>query len=205
MQKLFSIFASLCAVAFASMYFSQRSESHRKAIASSPDAPIVTSIKEVSRSKQEPNEIALRSLYAPFLNATFSEKDYPAFAAALPYREITIQRTMCYGDCPAYQFAVNSKGDATYTAEKNLPQLGTFKGKVSLENFARLCYVLDHLGFLRLEDKYSASWTDDSTCIVTVRSANGEKRVSDYGNVGPIQLWLIQQVLDRARDEVAWK
>jgi len=82
---------------------------------------------------------------------------------------------------------------------------GEFVGEVNLFSYGRLCYLLDRVRFTNFNSDYSAMWTDDSTCIVTAIGTNGTKAVSDYGAVGPVELWAIQQTIDNIRQEIEWK
>ncbi len=86
-----------------------------------------------------------------------------------------------------------------------MPKTGNFVGEVPLETYGRLCYLLEQSQFGRMNDSYRANWSDDATCIVTVSAKRSQKVVSDYGSVGPIELWAIQESIDAARNEIEWK
>lgn len=90
-------------------------------------------------------------------------------------------------------------------AVRDLPALGHFVGEVDIFTYGRLCYLIDHSQFKSFKDWYEAGWTDDSTCIVTAVSGATQKRVSEYGAVGPIELWGIQQTIDSLRLGIEWK
>lgn len=45
------------------------------------------------------------------------------------YRVVTIQKTGCYGNCPDYEFILQSNGDATYIGKKNVPRIGKYLAK----------------------------------------------------------------------------
>ncbi len=42
------------------------------------------------------------------------------------YRLVTMQKTGCYGNCPDYEFVLQSNGDAIYIGKKNVPRLGRY-------------------------------------------------------------------------------
>lgn len=41
--------------------------------------------------------------------------------------------------------------------------------------------------------------------IVTASTGDKEYSVSDYSEIGPIELWAIQQTIDNIRHEIAWR
>lgn len=145
-------------------------------------------------------------IYKPLFSAFTSDDDQKNLRKNLPYESITLERTPCYGTCPVYTVTLYRSGMAELYAKSYLPKTGNFVGKIDVLSFGRLCYLLDHFHFSDFKDSYRGSWTDDTTCIVTARtSAKVAKKVSDYGSVGPIELWAIHQVIDRMRERIEWK
>ncbi len=123
--------------------------------------------------------------------------------AALPYTSIKMERTECYGTCPAYSVTFHRDGSAEYEAKAHLPKLGSFTGHIRITTFARLCYSLQRLGVFNLKPDYSANWTDDSRCTISVEGRE-KKVVSEYGGIGPIELWSAQMIIDQVKDEIEW-
>ena len=66
---------------------------------------------------------------------------------ALPYETIRLERTPCYGSWPVYSVAFHKDGSAELNAAANMPQLGRFSGNIRITEFARMCYVLERLGY----------------------------------------------------------
>lgn len=122
----------------------------------------------------------------------------------LPFESITLERTACFGSCPVYKVTLFRNGEARLEAEAHMPLNGVYRGKIDIRTFARICFVLERFGFASFKADYQAPWTDSATCIVTVRTKRGEKSVSDYGEVGPIELWAIQSAIDRVRESIHW-
>ena len=96
-------------------------------------------------------------------------------------------------------------GKAELNAQGHLPKLGKLIGEVNIYTYGRLCYLVESSHFIDFKPDYTAMWTDDSTCVVTVTTGSKSKTVSDYGSVGPIKLWAIEEVLDATRDKIEWK
>ena len=130
--------------------------------------------------------------------APFPE-DHPTY-----YQSISLERTACFGTCPVYTVTLHQDGRAEYQARAHLPELGNFEGKFSSDEFRRLSYFIENCGFERLSGKYSASHTDDSTCIVRATSDSDTKVVSNYGDAGPVDLWAVEELIDGVRARIAW-
>lgn len=166
----------------------------------------------IARADEKRAELApvdgVPSIYWALFRGGIPEDEVEGFRAKLPYESVTLERTPCYGPCPVYTVTLHRSGEAELHGERNLPLSGDFVGELDALSFGRLCYALDHFHFNEFKDSYAPPmrWTDDTTCIVTVRTDNkGEKRVSDYGSVGPIELWTIQQLIDGFRERIKWK
>ncbi len=145
------------------------------------------------------------SVYQPFFSPGFAKQDVNTTRSRLPFDSISISRTACLGTCPVYDMVLHRDGTAALNAQAHLPKLGKFIGRTHLNTYGRLCYLIENSHFEDMNTIYRANWTDDSTCIVTVTSGAKVKSVSDYGTVGPIELWAIQELLDAVKDEIAWK
>jgi hypothetical protein len=127
------------------------------------------------------------------------------FRSRFPIETITLQRSPCFGRCPVYRFSMNRNGRAELEAIKNMPTLGNFSGEVDAWDYGRLCYLLEQLHFLSFAPAYEGAWTDDATCTITTTGKDHEKTVSDYGSIGSIELWTIQQTIDNIRHKIVWK
>ena len=159
------------------------------------------------RAEPEPVE-GVPSIYWALFRGGITEDEVAGFRAKLPYERIILERTPCYGPCPVYTVTLHRSGKAELHAVRNLPKSGDFIGELDVLSFGRLCYFLDRFRFTDFKERYQPNllWTDDTTCIVTVQPVGKEaKKVSDYGTVGPIELWTIQQLIDGFRERIEWK
>ncbi|TAJ88620.1 hypothetical protein EPO44_15480 [bacterium] len=157
------------------------------------------------------------------------EQTLHAVWAALPYESITLERSNCMIQCPAYKVTLyrgnpTGQGRETYedrlgraelhafVPERNLDKYtrmfpeksGDFIGRVDIWTYARLCYLLNRSQFSVLLDRYEARWTDARTITVTATSNGKTKIVSEYGGVGPIELWGIQEAIDSVAQGINW-
>jgi hypothetical protein len=145
------------------------------------------------------------AIYKPLYQGGLTDENVKALQDSLPYDSITIFRTGCFGSCPVYQMILHRDGRAELNAKAYLPRLGKFTGEVDIHTYGKLCYLLESSHFSKMSSEYRANWTDDSTCFVTTTNKTEVKTISDYGEVGPIQLWAIQEILDHAKDQIEWK
>ena len=160
--------------------------------------------KETRVGFESPIADTVPAIYRPLFDMS-SQEDANSIRSRLPFESITIERGQCFGMCPVYKMVLYRDGRADLDAEKYMPDLGQFTGEVPLYTYGRLCYFIESSHFMEMNSKYSANATDLRTCTVTVWGKGVLKDVSDYGTVGPIQLWAIQQLLDAVRDEIEWK
>ena len=161
-----------------------------------------------------PNPIVgdIPTKYRPFIIGPNSDKEFdalrgrlPGLRAHLPFNSISMRRTPCFGTCPVYEIAFHRDGRAELYALAHLPKLGHFVGQVEESDYARLCHLVESSRFSGFRSSYRARHTDDSTCIVTVTTGDTSTKVSDYGSVGPTQLWAIQQAIDAVKNDIEWR
>jgi hypothetical protein len=56
-----------------------------------------------------------------------------------------------------------------------------------------------------LSDHYESGWSDQQTITVTVTTSGNSKTVSEYGGMGPIELWGIQEAIAAIAQGVDWR
>lgn len=143
--------------------------------------------------------------YKPLFEPGLGDDERTALMQNLPYDSISLSRSPCYGTCPVYSVTFHRTGKAELDATEFLPKVGKFAAEINLNTYGRLCYFIEDSRFRELKPDYHAPWTDDTTCVVTVTEGDRQTRVSDYGEVGPIELWAIQSLIDAVRNELDWK
>ena len=68
--------------------------------------------------------------------------------------EIGIERTVCFGACPAYTFIAKSDGTFRYSGEDFVERKGTSTGTVSIHDFSLLAQFIRDSGYMELADRY---------------------------------------------------
>jgi hypothetical protein len=108
--------------------------------------------------------------------------------------EITLERTTCFGTCPAYTVTLRSDGTITYEGRRFVEMTGTYQGQVY--GFARLAHLILSEGYFNLKDNYSARVTDMPSAITSVVMNGKRKTIMNYGDAGPVELWGIEMAID---------
>lgn len=124
----------------------------------------------------------------------------------VPYSEIGLQRSGCFGTCPVYSVVFHRDGAVSYVGEEHVDYIGRRTGRLSEGDFAELARFLDRLGFSTLDDWYRVRGTDMPTTTVTVTHVDGRTQfVGEYGPSGPPALWAIHRVITGLLTEVQWQ
>lgn len=94
----------------------------------------------------------------------------------------SIERTPCFGTCPAYKLTILQDGSAIYEGRRFAAREGRYTGHVDRTTMNALKAAADSLGFFKMEDKYDRPVTDLPSVIIRVHADQGEKQV--IGRVG---------------------
>ena len=119
--------------------------------------------------------------------------------------EIGIERTGCYGTCPAYTFIVKRDGTFRYQGGKYAERQGEFYGTVPVRDFHQLAQFIKDSGYMSLEDTYARMVTDNSTTYTMVVMDGKQKVIKNYADAGPTKLWAIQQLMDNLMGKAHWE
>jgi hypothetical protein len=137
-----------------------------------------------------------------FILAPIAFQDEPLH----PIKELSFERTQCFGTCPGYKVTIKNDGTVHYHGEAFVARRGDYTAKLWQGCLESLAEAYDKLGYWSLKRSYSVNFTDQSSQILIVTSDKGKKTVSEYGHHGPTELWTCQMLVDgllwQARD---WK
>jgi hypothetical protein len=150
------------------------------------------------------------SVYA-FLSRPLTTDEVAAAWAGLPYERISMDRSVCFGTCPSYAVELRrgegseTLAPAAYTGRDYVDRMGPHEGQIDLWAYARLCQLLDHLGFRDLRPSYAAPWTDDFTVVIEVDRLGERYEVSDYGQQAPPDFMALRLAIDANVAEIDWR
>lgn len=125
---------------------------------------------------------------------------------------ITLARTTCFGECPAYAVTIDAKGNVTYEGKKFVRVAGRQSAHISLEAVAALVETVRRMRFFELEEEYrvirtpdggAIDVTDRPTTFVMVTQDGRSKQVLDYLGA-PASLRQLEQQIDRMAHTKQW-
>lgn len=120
---------------------------------------------------------------------------------------IFLERTGCFGTCPAYLTTLRSDGTVYFCGRADVRALGWQTGRIDPEDFNRLVELFRRADVFSLEDKYAAEVTDSPTYIVGINIGGQRKVIVDY--VGeeagmPPVVTRLQEAIDTAAGTERW-
>ena len=96
------------------------------------------------------------------------------------YPIITLERTTCFGTCPAYVFKAYPDGSVKYTGKEFVELKGEYSAIISKEELTNLKTILDEADFFSYANVYSASIKDLPTTFIYYDNGSQNAKVTDY-------------------------
>jgi hypothetical protein len=118
--------------------------------------------------------------------------------------EIGMERTQCYGRCPAYTVVIKSDGTLSYRGEQYAKLQGWHTGEAEKWELKNLFQFIHDSDYFAMQDEYLAPETDKATVYTYIVQYGKKKIISNYGNAGPTKLWAIEQLIDKLLLEAEW-
>ena len=144
-----------------------------------------------------------------FLNSNHSDADSLETAVqSLPFDEIQLERTECYGNCPSYVITLRRDGTATYVGRSHVEKLGKYSGSVNGFDFGKLCWAIEKWDLWNLDPRTFESGTvDHPTTTLRIKKQNNETptEILEDGLPGPIELWVVQNSIDQIAARITWR
>jgi len=114
------------------------------------------------------------------------------------------ERTLCYGECPAFKITVYSDGRCTYEGVRFVEKMGDYDARIDPAQMKEIAEEAERIGFYDLQDKYDASVSDVPTCITMISGDKGRKRIEDRFDAPDI-LRVFEKYLDGILLGLDWK
>lgn len=115
----------------------------------------------------------------------------------------SIQRTSCYGRCPAYTATIYQSGRVVYEGKHFVEKEGKYEAQMSRDKMDMLLVEAKKINYFELADKYDSNVTDLPACI-TVIQADGKRKQIYNRHEGPPELRTFQQTFDQILDGLEW-
>ena len=136
----------------------------------------------------------------------------PARHVALPVYEpssvrITLERTGCFGSCPAYTVSIDGDGSVLFDGRAYVAETGRRRSAVDPAAVRGLYEQFRSANFMSLDDSYVTDITDNPTYTLTIESAGARKTVIDYvgAKAGmPDSVTALEDAVDRVANTDQW-
>src|SRR5262245_5877604 len=70
-------------------------------------------------------------------------------------KEISLERTPCFGACPIYKLTIKADGSVKYVGKRFVERAGTYTAHVGEGRIQLLLPIFDKAGFWKMKDKYT--------------------------------------------------
>jgi hypothetical protein len=120
---------------------------------------------------------------------------------------ISLERTGCFGTCPAYRVTLRGDGEVTWQGERFVVAPIDLRYRIDPAAVRELFDRVRAMTFYGLRDDYQARVTDLPAYSVTVVYGGQRKTVTDYagGLVGmPYEVTSLEEAIDRAARTSRW-
>jgi hypothetical protein len=119
----------------------------------------------------------------------------------------TLERTCCYGSCPAYRVSIDGDGTVNYDGISSVGLTGHYKAHIDSSVVDSLIDRFREAKFLSALPSYNGNWTDNPTQTLTLSINGHTKKVVDYVGVDAGLPWAVRELenaIDQAADTSRW-
>ena len=117
---------------------------------------------------------------------------------------VTLERTVCFGKCPAYKIYIYSKGYVLYEGKMNVDKIGKFATRLSKQEIESIKQKVKTINYFELYDKYDASVTDLPSVNTSVALDGYRKSITARYNI-PTELKDFQKFIDAIFTDKSWE
>jgi hypothetical protein len=110
----------------------------------------------------------------------------------LRFERIGFYSSKCYGTCPSMYLEIDSIGNIYFKGKGYTENDGLFAGKIPKSELELLSLKINSIQLDSLKELYSAGWTDDQECGVTIKTGKKTYVSSAYGiDKEPVELRIL--------------
>jgi len=120
-----------------------------------------------------------------------------------PDTRIQLERTVCFGMCPAYSVSIDAQGNVTFEGKEFVRVKGVQTDRIPISKVRALLEMADRISFFEMHDHNRAAVTDLPTRFVTVTVSGRSKRIDDYFGA-PKELRDFEREIDLAAGTKRW-
>ena len=157
--------------------------------------------------------IAAVLLTGGVLSCARSSRDHDAWQRVLAADSLALERTSCFGTCPAYRLRVTRTGAVLFVSRNADDSGRTVTDSVSVQTYTLLLNQVQEAQFLDLPERIegdhrfcSLIGTDAPTATVTIFMPGLTKRVEDYHGCfsAPAALRDLERAIDHVLGSEGW-
>lgn len=116
----------------------------------------------------------------------------------------SIERTMCFGICPAYKMEIYGDGKIVYKGVKHVDNEGLFTGETTTDKINQLLAKAKEIGYMELNDSYENKLVTDLPSTTTVILLNGVSKKIYTRYDTPEKLRAFQKYFDELFKDVEY-
>ena len=125
---------------------------------------------------------------------------------------IKLERTECYGNCPAYSVTIHGDGHVEYQGKSNVKEKGAQEGRIELDDLRTLMRAFAKAKYWDVPADYSETkckgpYCTDMATVITELTVRGEAhRVEHYYGCGsaPKSLFELESRIDKTVNSERW-
>ncbi|HKS10477.1 MAG TPA: DUF6438 domain-containing protein [Pyrinomonadaceae bacterium] len=128
---------------------------------------------------------------------------------------ITLQRTVCFGSCPAYKLTIYDDGKVEYEGKEFVKRKGKAEGQITKAELEKLIAEFERIDYLNLADNYTLEskncpqgWTDNPTAVTSLNWKDKKKTIVHYhgcrGSDVLDQLTALEDKIDQVANTKRW-
>lgn len=128
---------------------------------------------------------------------------------------ITLERTPCFGTCPAYKLTIYDDGKVEYEGKDYVKRKGKAEGQITKAELEALVGEFERIDYLNLADNYTLNskncpqgWTDNPTAVTSFNRKDKTKKIVHYhgcqGSNVLQQLTALENKIDQVVNTKRW-
>jgi len=159
--------------------------------------------------------IAIRAKYLPLISLLFFitfivsiRVHFSNFFDTTPPQDvvITVERTMCYGFCPAYRLSIYGNGKVVYEGRYYVQVEGTRTANIPKSKIRELVAEFERIGFYEFDDHYIIGGSDLPSVLVSIDLEGRSKVIDIYGAemIAPEEIANLIKQIEEAVNVARW-
>ncbi|MCP4425708.1 MAG: hypothetical protein GY803_14525 [Chloroflexi bacterium] len=132
--------------------------------------------------------------------------------------EITLERTICFGNCPSYTLTIDGSGSIVYNGRSYVQEKGRREGQMSQQDYQRLVDAFEIYNFYALSDLYRRAanpicdaeeyeyWTDAPYVAIGLSVNDRLTEIEHYHGLrnAPAELTELENLVDEMAHSERW-